>query len=726
MQTFDIPTLALLAALIAVFGTLWFEWRSHPASADRLGELPTARQRHLLWLLGWFFLVAQLAVQVSRFGATAGGRTAALDCMELGALMFLGSLAAQYFTLRPRILYVTAFGAPLVLYATLSSLDSAPGPAVRTALIACLAATLLVGTRWSLHRNLVPEWLSLLVVTVVGAGCAWLTFRAEYTEALSLVHSGILLMTAMLFASAFRRATTGVLFTVGGLAVWSVPGILHAIPATSHPPAEFLRAIDLVKVLTALGMIVLVLEDEIASNQAALQRDRRARHEMEKYNELYLEVMPLDQGERQYDRVCETIVEASRFAQAAIFVRNAGGTFRLVGHAGIPAEAAAALTVAAARVTDEKAAELISAQYMAREIGHLMRVDLTAVMAAEDRGSADSRGAASESDADVGSRAMPSPRALPKGLNYRDAWIIGIRVREGGWQGALLLGDLREPGLPLRTDDVLPLELLVARIGAAREQVGLLRRLMHSERLAGLGQLAGGVAHELNNPLTAVTGFAELLVENESAGVRDRAQVILNEARRMKKIIESLVRFRRITPDSRGPISVELLLRDIEKLARHDLESARVDLQLRIPERLPRVTANEDQIRQVFLQIVKNAITALEEMPGDAERRLSVEVAELRESVQIRFADTGPGFSDPGRAFDPFFTTRNPGEGVGLGLSLCYSIIREHGGEISAENLEPRGAAVTIELPVEEVEAIAGSARHRSARAGGAGARDVA
>ncbi|HTX40270.1 MAG TPA: HAMP domain-containing sensor histidine kinase [Acidobacteriaceae bacterium] len=702
LPTFDIPTLALLAALIAVFGTLWLEWRSHPANEHRLGELPTARQRHLLWLLGWFFLVVQLAVQVSRFGARPSGQAVSLDCMELGALMFLGSLAAQYFTVRPKILYVTAFGAPLVLYATLSSLDSAPDAAVRTMLFVCLVVTLVVGARWSLHRNLVPEWLSLSLVLAVGAGCAWLTYRGEYSESLSLVHSGILLMTAMLFASAFRRATTGVLFTVGGLAVWSVPGILRAIPATAHPRAELLRAIDLVKVLTALGMIVLVLEDEIASNQAAQQRDRRARREMEKYNELFLDVMPVDEGGGRYDRVCETIVEASRFAQAAIFVRNAGGTYRLAGHAGIPDDVAGALNLAGARLTDEKAAEVTSSRYMAREIGHLMQVDLTPVVEA-------------------------SPGMVLTGLNYRQSWMIGIRVRDGGWQGALLLGGLREPGMPLRTDDVLPLELLVARIGAAREQVGLLRRLMHSERLAGLGQLAGGVAHELNNPLTAVTGFAELLSDHESAGVRDRAQVILGEARRMKKIIESLVRFRKVTPDSRGPVSVELLLRDIEKLARHDLESTRVDLQLKIPDGLPRVTANEDQIRQVFLQIVKNAITAFEEMPAEAERRLSVEVAGLRESVRIQFADTGPGFSDPGRAFDPFFTTRNPGEGFGLGLSLCYSIIREHGGEISAANLEPRGAAVTIELPREAVESVAESAAQpRGGKARGTGARDVA
>jgi C4-dicarboxylate-specific signal transduction histidine kinase len=157
---------------------------------------------------------------------------------------------------------------------------------------------------------------------------------------------------------------------------------------------------------------------------------------------------------------------------------------------------------------------------------------------------------------------------------------------------------------------------------------------------------------------------------------------------------------------------VELLLRDIEKLMRHDLENARIVLELHIPEHLPRVKADGEQIRQVFLQVMKNAMTSLEEAADGVERRMSVEVAAIPKAVEVMFSDTGRGFAEPGRAFDPFFTTRHPGEGLGLGLSICYAIVREHGGEISAVNLHPRGAAVVIELPayVDEAEQAVGTA----------------
>src|SRR5581483_5504569 len=105
----------------------------------------------------------------------------------------------------------------------------------------------------------------------------------------------------------------------------------------------------------------------------------------------------------------------------------------------------------------------------------------------------------------------------------------------------------------------------------------------------------------------------------------------------------------------------------------------------------PRVRVDGDQIRQVFLQLTRNAITSLEALSGESERRLSIEAIRLHQTVQITFRDTGPGFADPSRAFDPYFSTRHPGEGAGLGLSICYSIVREHGGELTAVNLHPHG-----------------------------------
>ena len=309
-----------------------------------------------------------------------------------------------------------------------------------------------------------------------------------------------------------------------------------------------------------------------------------------------------------------------------------------------------------------------------QQIGHLVLLDLTPLM-------------------------EPGDELLQ--LNFCQTHAIPIRGRDHELLGALLLTGLREPDQPLLTEDVLPLELLIARIGTAREHQILLRRLLQAERLAGLGQLAGGVAHELNNPLTVITGYAELMTDNEGA-IHDQALVILNEARRMKQIIESLIRFRKASPGNRGPVSIDLLLRDIDRLARHDLEGAHIDLQLRIPEDLPRVKADGDQIRQVFLQVVKNAIGSMHDSPEGVERRLTVEAASVGHNVQVTLTDSGPGFVQPGRVFDPFYTTRDQGEGMGLGLSVCYSIIREHGGEISALNVHPRGAAVVIELPAAE------------------------
>lgn len=674
LELHQIPTVALLLALLAVFGGLWLQWKSHPDREEQLGEAPSARQRHLMWLAGWTLVTLRLAIAGSGWEGAAAVQAIALNCIVLAPLMFVGSMAAQHFVRRPPILFVFAFGAPLVLFSALTALDPRPGETARMVLAACAVTAIYIGAAWGMRRNLLPAWISLTLVAVFGSPCLWLVLRGKYTIALHLVSSGILLMAACLFASAFRRVTVGTVFAVGGLTVWALAR-LRDFPIRPYLPSNFSHSVDLAEVLTAVGMIVLTLEDEIAANRAAHRRDQRAMLEMERYTGLYPSALPYDPSTQEYDDTCRIIAETSRFGQAAIFLRNAGGTFRLSGQFGLSASEAAALDAIARRTTDGKVQELSGPGRASREIAQVVRVDLTPSMAADDP-------------------------ALPEDL--RRPRLIGIRVRDGGWQGALLLAGVRHPRELLRPQDVMPLELLVARIGAARENSALLRRLMQSERLAGLGQLASGVAHELNNPLTAVTGFAELLTETDGDLVRERAGVILSEARRMKKIIESLVRFRRISPAARAPFSVELLLRDVEKLTRHDLESARVQFRIEVAPGVPRAVGDGEQIRQVFLQLIRNSMSSLEGLADGEPRLLRVDLARSSDGVRIAFSDSGPGFPDPARAFDPFFTTRHPGEGMGLGLSVCYSIIHEQGGEISAENLPPHGAQIVIDLPVEE------------------------
>lgn len=672
-EAWQVPTLALLAALVAVFGALWLEGLSHPGPRGGMGdEAPSARRRQLLWLAGWICAVVRLSIEVS--GCSGPGWTLAVSVAadQLGPLMFLGSLAPQYLSRKPRILYVVAFGLPVVVYSSVAAVDPHPGLAAQALVVACAVATLLVAARWSLHKHFIPVWLSLGIVAAVGIPCVWMTARQDYAEVGALVHSGILLMTALLFVFAFRKPTAGLVLTVGGFAVWSLPAFVEPFLHGHGLPLGLDRALHLVQVVTAAGMIVLVLEEELASNQASQLRDRRARLEMENYSRLYLADLPVDEEGDEYDRVCATITEVSRFSQAAIFVHTPDGSFRIGGRAGLSGALEGALDALARRTSEAKTLEVARGNYFTPVVGNLIRMDLSPLM---------------------------EPGDELAQMNFRSAWVMGMRTREGRLQGALLLAGLRHPAEPLQAEDVMPLELLVSRIGAAREHVALLRRLVQSERLAGLGQLAGGVAHELNNPLQSVTGFAELLAEGDPTRAQSHARVILAEARRMKQIVESLMRFRNAASTTRAPIALDQMLRDIARLMRQDLDAARITLDLRIPENVPKIKADGEQIRQVFLQVIRNAIGSLEEaMPG-AERRLTIEVASIPKAVEIMFSDTGPGFPEPARAFDPYFTKRHAGEGVGLGLSICYAVVREHGGAISAVNLDPRGAAVVIELP---------------------------
>ena len=670
MDFYRAPTLILLFVLVAVFGALWLQRRTLPPLRMRAGVATTARRRQLLWLVGWMFVAIQLEMEV--FGRSQPGIWIAVSraCLLMAAVMFLGSMAPQYFSRRFHILYVVAVSLPLMVFTILVSIDPAPGPSMRRVLLLCVLAVSLVGARWSIEKHLLPVWLALaMVVGVCGFGI-WLTLRQQYEGVLALADSGILLVTALLFAAAFRRVSAGVVFTVGGLVAWSLPVMLTPIVGAAEVPVVLLRALNLVKVIAAFGMIVLVLEDEITSNKAGQLRDRRAREEMEKYTEIFLEAMPLEEKTTQFDQICEVIATASRFSRTAIVLRSPDRRFRLTGSAGLDGALAAALDAMARRTGGDRIREL-GEKFFTRVLGHLVLLDLTPLL-------------------------EPGDELLQ--MNFLTVYAIAIRGRDQELLGTLLLSGLREPEEPLLTEDVLPLELLVARLGTAREHQLLLRRILQTERLAGLGQLAGGVAHELNNPLTVITGYAELLTDSDGA-THDQAVVILNEARRMKQIIESLIRFRKATPGIRGPVSLDTLLQDIGQLMRHDLEGAHITLQMRVTPGLPPVKADGDQLRQVFLQIVKNAIGSMNDLPEDIERRLIVEAYVSGSSVQITFTDTGPGFAEPSRAFDPFYTTRHQGEGIGLGLSICYSIIREHGGQISALNALPRGAAVVIELP---------------------------
>ena len=226
-------------------------------------------------------------------------------------------------------------------------------------------------------------------------------------------------------------------------------------------------------------------------------------------------------------------------------------------------------------------------------------------------------------------------------------------------------------------------------------------KLMHAEKMAAVGQLVSGVAHEVNNPLTAILGFADLLMENpelpESA--RRDLRVILQEAQRTKQIVQNLLSFARQKPPQRQLVQLNSILQRTVHLRSYDFISHGIQVVERLDESLPGVVGDSHQLQQVFLNILNNAYDAVRETARLA--RIEIRSASAGSFVEISFRDNGMGITDPERIFDPFFTTKDVGKGTGLGLSICYGIVREHGGEIVClNNPDSEGATFIVRLPV--------------------------
>jgi PAS domain S-box-containing protein len=229
-------------------------------------------------------------------------------------------------------------------------------------------------------------------------------------------------------------------------------------------------------------------------------------------------------------------------------------------------------------------------------------------------------------------------------------------------------------------------------------------KLMHAEKMAAVGKLVAGVAHEVNNPLTAILGFTDLLMENpempESA--RHDLRVILQEAQRTKQIVQNLLSFARQVPPQRQPVQLNAILQRTVHLRSYDFISHGIDVVEHLDEALPEVVGDSHQLQQVFLNILNNAYDAVRESARPAHpARIEIRSARLGGFVEISFSDNGVGIVDPDRIFDPFFTTKDVGQGTGLGLSICYGIVHEHGGEIVCHNNQDSdGATFIVRLPV--------------------------
>ncbi|GAC1627763.1 MAG: hypothetical protein PVS2B2_15030 [Candidatus Acidiferrum sp.] len=223
-------------------------------------------------------------------------------------------------------------------------------------------------------------------------------------------------------------------------------------------------------------------------------------------------------------------------------------------------------------------------------------------------------------------------------------------------------------------------------------------QMVQTEKLVSLGQLAAGAAHEINNPLTAILGFSDLLADDPS--LPEKAQVtaskIRDQARRTKTLVQNLLSFARQVPAERSLLDINTVVNNAMQLRALDLRSTTSRIEMQLESVLPGVRGDGNQLMQVFFNIISNALDAMGSMEGGV---LTVKTLRDRSSVVALFSDNGPGIKDPHRVFDPFYTTKPVGKGTGLGLSICFGIVQEHGGKILCYNGQRGGAVFRVELP---------------------------
>jgi two-component system, NtrC family, sensor kinase len=277
---------------------------------------------------------------------------------------------------------------------------------------------------------------------------------------------------------------------------------------------------------------------------------------------------------------------------------------------------------------------------------------------------------------------------------------------------------------PIREDDQVLSVLIIGHDITSQKKME--DQLYHTEKLASLGQLAAGVAHEINNPLAIILGFSDILSERMAPDSEEfkLIKTIERQGFNCKKIVENLMTFARAPEKAQYDTDINGCVETLLEVVKGPTLTKKVKIHLDLEEGLPRVRGDADQLQQVFLNLINNAVLA---MPQGGDLTITTRLAADRERVQIAFADTGVGIKKDNLAkiYDPFFTTRKVGEGTGLGLSVSYAIIQKFGGTIHCESKmkeeagdQGSGTTFTISLPLAAPEA----AEAPGAKAGQVGA----
>ena len=668
--TDKLPTILVLGVLVGIFIAL----RRHVKS-PRLN----------LWIAAWGLIFIHFCVQL--FEPDDGNLSPLLfildqGSLQLSALFFIGSLTSFLESRKLTAALLTVTGLPVLGYVFAEAYDCH----WRSVYIVC-SALLFLGTPLFVVLARKPSFKSSIWIPfVAGAGCisiahAW---RHEYDFGFFAVLTLAFGMPGFLFFRRYTRWSPGVITSGGGFLLWATVFPLGQWLYLSHPTLHINPELfNTPKLFVAFGMIVTLLEEKSEYLKAANRREHEISNQMQRFASITSRLLNGSNLIGLCQEIAQALNESSTFRRVLVLLSNDGKTLFVAGHAG-----ADSATLALVQQNCAKVWRLESLPGIYQRGGRLGETSVL-VRAPFLKGYA----------------TVSSDIEYPQDCTWQngDKVFIPLQSARGAIVGCISMDEPRDPAR-VNADELSNIEMLAGDLAVTVDNAALHRQLVRSEKLAAMGQLVAGVAHELNNPLTSIVGYSELMADEiQEPASRQKLEKMMREAQRMRRIIENLLRFARQNSVEKKSANLEAMLNDVLSLREYHIRSNGVAVQIEVEPQLPQVAVDEDQFKQILLNLLNNAIDALE---GGREKRIHIHASRRDDRVVLHFDDTGPGFTEPHRVFDPFYTTKPVGKGTGLGLSICYGIVKEHGGEIHATNLQPRGARVALELPVHTAVAL--------------------
>lgn len=659
-----LPTILVLAVMVVIFVAL----RRHVKSA-----------RLHLWITAWGLIFVHFFVQI--FEPADGNLTPVtfmidLGCLQLSALFFIASLTSFLENTKRTLSLLALTCIPVMAY----TVGLAYEVKQRALYLACLAIVFYGSLVFAMLSRKITKEFFYWAPIVFGTGTVALVraWRGQFDFGfLALLTLGFG-FPGFLFWRRYQRWTPGVITSAGGFLLWGAVFPIGSLMDTWAPQLKVNPELwNTPKFFVAFGMILTLLEDKSEFLRMARHRERKVNQQLQRFAGITSRLLNGADVNILCKEIAEAIRETSTFDRVTIILSHDGRNLYAAGHAGYEGEAARQIEHKCNEVW--KFDDLVEACTVGAKLGQNSVILHPDQMAKYGQ--------------------VPSPRQFEPSEYWTkgNQVLVSLLSTRGAHVGCIGLSDPRDV-TRVTAEEMSKIELLAGDLAVTIDNAALHRQLVRSEKLAAMGQLVAGVAHELNNPLTSIVGYAELITDDVPAGpTRQRLDKMVREAQRMRRIIENLLRFARQNILEKKSADLQLLLHDVLALREYHLRNHDVEVSVQIEPNLPHVAVDEDQFKQILLNLLNNSIDALD---GGRRKQIGIEAVSRGERVIIRFDDSGPGFSDVNRVFDPFYTTKPVGKGTGLGLSICYGIVKEHGGEIQAVNLEPEGARVILELPV--------------------------